>query len=1090
MAYLAKEEVKIILDRVISDSKERERSKQEEREERMAREARQHELELRKLELSHQNQPLNDESGRRVEIGPKIQLTQITTKFDEKHDEISLYLINFERKAELTQVPKQDWVAYLLAVLPAELSNMLARKPTERANNYDFVKYLILKRYRLNSEKFKQCFYRHQKSAEKSWRNYAHELNSYFSEWIAELQVKTFEQLKDLLITEQLKYHVPAEVREHFLDDWIKLKTPYELAEKLDEYESIKQSFRRETPEKNSYKFQGGVNYSGTRPKETPKDFKSKFQIKEEPVHEKNHEKDFEKRKQLRCYECGSYSHLRPQCDKLKKNYETVASNETIRNGTDVLAPYTSLGTVNGIEMPILRDTGATLDLICKKYVKPSMFINETVWIRTPLEETAVCLPMAEVELDCVFGHVITKAAVLRDSLDQGKYLLGNKTAALFEEVKKNKEIQVYMVNAVETRSQKKLTEESKQDLKMSEETIPESNEKNKESPDELDDILPLIQPEISESNLIKLSHKDFAKEQMNSAELKTLFEEAKSGSSKKNHYIVENNLLFFQKEDKDGTKRKCLVVPEKYRKNLMTIGHEAAAAHLGVTKTKDAIFKTFYWPKCFSDVEDFVKTCDKCQRVSKPQDKKKAPLKIVPVITEIFTNINIDASGPLPMTPSGNKYIITALCMSSRYPDALPVGKLCSTTVVNALLQIFSRMGFPRELQTDQGTSFMSALTTEFLERFGVKKRILRVLCLEAIPDWEKILPQALFALRTVIHDSTGFSSAELVSGKNLRTPVMLLCEKLTEGEHVESSVVDYVFELINRMKRCQELAILHMEDAKQKQKLWYDRRTVKRQFQLGELVLVTAPSRPNKLSVQWVGPGEIVQHFSETNYVVKFPEKDKIHVYHVNMLKPYHQREENINLLCINPLKHDEEEDISSLELENERSGWSKIISDVQLNSKLSQIQRGQFKELLYEYSNLFSNIPGCTYLAEHDIELESERAIVAKPYRMSPRQIEILKSEVNKMLELKKIEPGESDFTSPLILVEAQGKEARPCIDYRRLNKVTWTQFFPLPNIEELLEKVSAAKYTGVQKLRTRRFFQYNFVQKLSKSTHLIP
>ncbi|GFW43438.1 retrovirus-related Pol polyprotein from transposon 17.6 [Trichonephila clavipes] len=190
--------------------------------------------------------------------------------------------------------------------------------------------------------------------------------------------------------------------------------------------------------------------------------------------------------------------------------------------------------------------------------------------------------------------------------------------------------------------------------------------------------------------------------------------------------------------------------------------------------------------------------------------------------------------------------------------------------------------------------------------------------------------------------------------------------------------------------------------------------------------------------------------------------------------MLKPYHQREENINLLCINPLKHDEEEDIPSLELENERSGWSKIISDVQLSSKLSQIQRGQLKELLYEYSNLFSNIPGCTDLAEHDIELESERAIVAKSYRMSPRQIEILKSEVNKMLELKIIEPGESDFTSLLILVEAQGKEARPCIDYRRLNKVTRIQFFPLPNIEELLEKVSAAKYISILDL-TRGYWQ---------------
>ncbi|GFV08847.1 hypothetical protein TNCV_3820901 [Trichonephila clavipes] len=277
-----------------------------------------------------------------------------------------------------------------------------------------------------------------------------------------------------------------------------------------------------------------------------------------------------------------------------------------------------------------------------------------------------------------------------------------------------------------------------------------------------------------------------------------------------------------------------------------------------------------------------------------------------------------------------------------------------------------------------------------------------------------------------------------------------MLLYEKLTE-EHVESNVVDYVFELINRMKRCQELAILHMEDAKQKQKLWYDRRTVKRQFQLGELVLVIALSRPNKLSVQWVGPGEIVQQLSETNYVVKFPEKDKTHVYYVNMLKPYHQREENINSLCINPLKHDDEEDLPSLELENDRSGWSKIISDVQLNSKLSQIQRGQLKKLLYEYSNLFSNIPGCTDLAKHDIELESERAIVSKPYQ-----------------------PGESDFTSPLILVEVRGKEARPCIDYRRLNKVTRTQFFPLPNIEELLENVSAAKYISILDL-TRGYLQ---------------
>ncbi|GFW38291.1 transposon Ty3-I Gag-Pol polyprotein [Trichonephila clavipes] len=82
-----------------------------------------------------------------------------------------------------------------------------------------------------------------------------------------------------------------------------------------------------------------------------------------------------------------------------------------------------------------------------------------------------------------------------------------------------------------------------------------------------------------------------------------------------------------------------------------------------------------------------------------------------------------------------------------------------------------------------------------------------------------------------------------------------MLLYEKLTEEEHVESSVVDYVFELINRMKRCQNWQSYTWKMPNKKQKLWYDRWTVKRQFQLGELVLVIAPSRPT-VSVQWAGP------------------------------------------------------------------------------------------------------------------------------------------------------------------------------------------------------------------------------------------
>ncbi|GFU32640.1 retrovirus-related Pol polyprotein from transposon 17.6 [Trichonephila clavipes] len=120
-----------------------------------------------------------------------------------------------------------------------------------------------------------------------------------------------------------------------------------------------------------------------------------------------------------------------------------------------------------------------------------------------------------------------------------------------------------------------------------------------------------------------------------------------------------------------------------------------------------------------------------------------------------------------MPISTEGNKYLITVMCLASKYPDAIPVPDIISKSVVNALLQVFSRMGFPREIQTDQGTSFMSRLTVEFFNRFGIKvsrssvyhpqsnpverfhrtvKRILRVLCIEAAPNWESQVPAALY--------------------------------------------------------------------------------------------------------------------------------------------------------------------------------------------------------------------------------------------------------------------------------------------------------------------------------------------------------
>ncbi|GFQ85167.1 retrovirus-related Pol polyprotein from transposon 17.6 [Trichonephila clavata] len=65
---------------------------------------------------------------------------------------------------------------------------------------------------------------------------------------------------------------------------------------------------------------------------------------------------------------------------------------------------------------------------------------------------------------------------------------------------------------------------------------------------------------------------------------------------------------------------------------------------------------------------------------------------------------------------------------------------------------------------------------------------------------------------------------------------------------------------------------------------------------------------------------------------------------------------------------------------------------------------------------------------------------------------------------MLKLGIIEVGESDYMSPMILVEVPGKDPRPCVDYRKLNGIIRTEYFPLPNIEERVEQILPKPLAG--------------------------
>ncbi|GFX46430.1 retrovirus-related Pol polyprotein from transposon 17.6 [Trichonephila clavipes] len=89
-----------------------------------------------------------------------------------------------------------------------------------------------------------------------------------------------------------------------------------------------------------------------------------------------------------------------------------------------------------------------------------------------------------------------------------------------------------------------------------------------------------------------------------------------------------------------------------------------------------------------------------------------------------------------------------------------------------------------------------------------------------DAGSEWDKHLPSILLVLRTVSHESTGYTPSELVYGKNLRNTETLVMEHWMEPEKESDLVTEYMFKLINRLKRCQEVAINKMEEMQVKRK------------------------------------------------------------------------------------------------------------------------------------------------------------------------------------------------------------------------------------------------------------------------------
>ena len=730
----------------------------------------------------------------------------------------------------------------------------------------------------------------------------------------------------------------------------------------------------------------------------------------------------------------------------------------------------TSQGFVNRKQATTMRDTGCAGVIVKCGYVEPGQYTGHNKICRL-VDGSTRRFPTAMVDLDSPFYVGKYEAMVMPTPLFD--VIIGNIPGAR-EPTDRDLDWRAGVhdgeasegVGAVTTRSQAKRLNKDISPLQVA------------EGPAELTDTGRLIQDQKADDTLKFIWNKIEKMEPPNATK------------SAESWYEVKEGLLYRYVRKLNNPNQPIveqLVVPEARRSRVTKLAHDSLmSGHMGIQRTTERILNNFFWPGVYSDVKRFCQSCDICQRTTPKGKIPKAPLENMPVIDTPFKRIAIDIVGPInPMSERKNRYVLTVVDYATRYPEAVPLPTIETERVAEALLEIFSRVGFPSEILSDMGSNFTSGLMKEvtrlisvkhltttpyhpicngLCERFnGTLKQILRRLCSERPSDWDRYLPAVLFAYREATQESLGFSPFELVYGRTVRGPLEILKTLWTgeaKGEEVKTTY-NYVLDLREKLEKTMEIAHEELRRAATKHKSMYDRKTKDRVFTAGDDVLILLPTDNNKLVMQWKGPFAIIERVGKNDYRIQV--KDKIRIFHVNMLKLYVPREACScvqepdfcfawDLVATAVVEDEDPSDNESL-INTLSSDVEESYLDVKYGTSLTTEQRQQAEKLVSKYRDIFTNLPGTTDLCEHKILLVSDEPIKMKPYPLpySVRQAE--KEEVDRMLASDIIERSDSPYCSPIVMVKKKDGSMRFCIDFRRINQITIVDSEPMPNPEDI-------------------------------------
>lgn len=317
------------------------------------------------------------------------------------------------------------------------------------------------------------------------------------------------------------------------------------------------------------------------------------------------------------------------------------------------------------------------------------------------------------------------------------------------------------------------------------------------------------------------------------------------------------------------------------------------------------------------SDIVEYVKSCDRCQRAKRDFNPAKPPMNPMPPAQK-FERWHIDILGPLYKTNDGQEYILLCVDAYSRWVEGFPMK---SQTAKVLFREIFTRYGAPKVLFSDRGRNFKSQLVNALCEIFDITQhhtsayhpktnglverqnstlaQSLRAYCNNAQNKWPELVPSILMAYRkSPSMHSTEFSPFFLLFGEEMTLPYDVALEPL---ENMSRDAKAYIKEFLENLKVHDKIAKEIIRWHQEQNKIRHDLEANVPNFHLGDLdlVLIKVNKVPKGLSSKLFdkseGPYRIVELGPNFTYKLRRCSDNKLHASMMNAsnLKYYHDPE-----------------------------------------------------------------------------------------------------------------------------------------------------------------------------------------------------